>query len=88
MTSHEKILAARDRLLALAPEDEKTAQQLQLLGMIVPLIQRFLPDDPAELDSYLATIAAGALSCRSDGAEPMRVWKLTEDGTAWQEVTV
>lgn len=84
MTSREKVLGMRQRLLALKPEDESSAQQLQMLAAFSPLLVKALPADPAELDSYLRTIAWGAAQCRSDDAPPVGVFEW--DGEQWQRV--
>lgn len=84
MDSREKVLRLRQRLLELKPEDEATAQQLQMLAAISPLLVKALPDDPAELDRYLRTISWGAAQCRSDDAPPLGLFEW--DGQQWQQV--
>lgn len=84
MTSREKVLQLRQRLLQLKPEDEASAQQLQILAALAPMLVRAIPDDPVELDGYLRTIAWGAAQCRSDEAPPLGLFEW--DGAAWQRV--
>lgn len=84
MNSREKVLQLRQRLLELKPEDEASAQQLQILAALAPMLVRAIPDDPAELDGYLRTIAWGAAQCRSDEAPPLALFEW--DGAAWQRV--
>lgn len=84
MNSREKVLAMRQRLLSLKPEDESSAQQLQILAAISPLLVKAIPDDSIELDGYLRTIAWGAAQCRSDDAPTLGVFELV-DG-AWVQV--
>jgi hypothetical protein len=75
MTSREKVLGLRARLRTLTPEDEGTAQQLQVLMAIAPLLAQAVPEDPAELDRLLEALARGALSCRSDDAPTQQVFE-------------
>lgn len=84
MTSREKVLAMRRRLRTLQPEDESSAQQLQILAAISPLLVKALPADPVELDGYLRTIAWGAVQCRSDDAPAVGVFEW--DGEEWRRV--
>ncbi|MDX6609019.1 MAG: hypothetical protein QOF85_944 [Solirubrobacterales bacterium] len=84
MTSREKVLALRQRLVSLKPEDESSAQMLQVLMAISPLLVKALPDDPAELDRYLRMIAWGAAQCRSDDAPRLGLFEW--DGEQWQAV--
>jgi hypothetical protein len=84
MNSREKVLAMRQRLLSLKPEDESSAQQLQILAAISPLLVKAIPDDSIELDGYLRTIAWGAAQCRSDDAPQVAVFEW--DGECWQRV--
>lgn len=86
MTSREKVLALRQRLLSLRPEDESSAQMLQVLAVLSPLLVRALPEDPAELDGYLRTIAWGSAQCRSDEAPPLGLFEFL-DGE-WRPVEV
>jgi hypothetical protein len=82
--SREKVLAMRKRLLSLKPQDEQSASQLQVLQLISPLLIKAIPDDPAELDRYLRTIAWGAAQCRSDDAPRLGLFELVEG--KWSEV--
>jgi hypothetical protein len=86
MTSREKVLALRGRLLELQPEDEGQAQQLQILAALTPMLVRAIPDDPAELDGYLRTIAWGAVECRSDESPPVAVFEW--NGASWERVEI
>lgn len=84
MDSRAKVLKLRDRLRSLKPEDEESAQQLQTLLAISPLLVKALPANPAELDRYLRTIAWGAAQCRSDDAPALGLFEW--DGEQWQKV--
>jgi hypothetical protein len=84
VTSREKVLALKGWLLSQRPEDEETAQQLQLAASFAPLFVKLLPTDPEEVDRYLRLCAAAAARCRSDDAAPIGVFELV-DGE-WQEV--
>lgn len=86
MDSREKVLRLRDRVKAIAPEDEETAQLLQWFGVAAPLLVKALPDDPEQLDRYLEILAAGAAMCRSDGATVIVVHRWNEELEAWEEV--
>jgi hypothetical protein len=86
MTSREKVLRLRQWLLGLKAEDEESARNLQVLSAIAPLLVKALPNDPAELDRYLRTIAWGAIECRSDEAAPMMLFEW--DGEEWRQVDV
>jgi hypothetical protein len=76
----------RRRLLSLRPEDESSAQMLQLLVAISPLLTKAIPEDPAELDGYLRTVAWAAAKCRSDDAPALGIFDW--DGEQWQPVEV
>jgi len=85
MDSREKVLRLREVLQQHRPEDEESARALQTLSsIVVPLVARFLPSDPAELDRYLATVAKGAISCRSDGAAVLQVHLWDADAQEWR----
>lgn len=84
MDSREKVQQMRQRLLALEPEDEASAQQLQILASLTPLLLRMMPTDSAELDGYLRTIAWGAARCRSDDAPALGIFEW--DGGSWQPI--
>lgn len=89
MTSREKVLRLKDWLLSLKPEDEETAQQLQLAASFAPLIVKAIPEDPAEVDRYLRMVAWAAAQCRSDDAPALGVFELVDDDSAeprWQVV--
>jgi hypothetical protein len=86
VNSREKVLQLRQRLLQLKPEDEGSAQQLQVLAALTPMLARAIPEDPAELDGYLRTIAWGAAQCRSDDAPPLGLFEW--DGSSWQRVEI
>ena len=84
MDSREKVLRLKGWLLSLSPEDESSAQQLQILAALAPLLVKAIPDDPSELDGYLRMIAWGAARCRSDGAPALGVFEAVEGG--WRAV--
>lgn len=84
MNSREKVLGLRKRLLELKPEDEGSAQQLQMLAAISPMLLRALPEDPAEIDRFLRIIAWGAAQCRSDDSAELGVFELEDGG--WRRV--
>ncbi len=84
MSSREKVLALRRRLLELKPEDESSAQMLQVLAALSPLLLKALPSDPAELDRYLRMIAWGSAQCRSDDAAPLGLFEWS--GAEWRQV--
>jgi hypothetical protein len=86
LTSREKVMQLRQRLQALRPEDEASAQQLQILAALAPMLVRAIPDDPVELDGYLRTIAWGAAQCRSDDAPALGLFEW--DGASWQRVEI
>lgn len=86
MDSREKVLSLRDRARALRPEDEASAQALQILIGLLPLLTRLLPSDPAELDRYLRTIAWMAVQCRSDDAPVVRLYEW--HGERWEPIEV
>lgn len=86
MTSREKILAYRQRLIELKPEDEKSARDLQLLIGLSPMLLRLLPEEAGEIDRYLKFIAVGAAACRSDEAAKVGVFEYTDDG--WKAVKI
>ena len=86
MDSREKVLHLRDRARALRPEDEASAQALQMLIGILPLLTRLLPSDPAELDRYLRTIAWMSVQCRSDDAPVLRLYEW--HGEQWEPIEV
>lgn len=74
----------RERLMALEPEDEASAQGLQAIAGLSPLLVRMLPTDSEEIDRYLRFIAAGAAFCRSDGAPALAVFEAHEG--EWRKV--
>lgn len=83
MNSIEKVGRLRQRLYQLQPEDESSAQALQLLVAFSPALMKLLPSDPAELDRYLRTVAWAALQCRSDDApDALQVFEWV--GDVWQ----
>ena len=84
MNSREKVLRLRRWLVSRKPEDEGSAQLLQLLASISPALARMLPEDPAEIDRYLRTVAFGAVICRSDDAPLLRLHEW--DGEKWVPV--
>jgi hypothetical protein len=84
VNSIEKVGRLRQRLYQLQPEDESSAQALQLLVAFSPALVKLLPSDPAELDRYLRTVAWAALQCRSDDAQRLGLFEW--DGEAWQPV--
>jgi len=86
LTSREKVLRLRERVLALKPEDEESAQMLQIGAGLMPLVVKALPDDPEQLDRYLEVIAAGAAACRSDDAPVLALHRWNESLGAWEEV--
>jgi hypothetical protein len=86
--SREKVLGLRKRLIALKPEDESSAQMLQILAAISPLLARALPDDTAELDRYLQMIAWGAAQCRSDDAPKLALFEWIDGGWAAVDLAV
>ncbi|HWW67194.1 MAG TPA: hypothetical protein VNY83_04365 [Solirubrobacterales bacterium] len=84
MDSREKVLRLREWLLSLKPEDESSAQMLQILVAMSPLLVKAIPDDAAELDRYLRAAAWGAAQCRSDDAPKLGLFEVV-DGE-WQMV--
>jgi hypothetical protein len=88
MDSREKVARARHWLFKQKPEDEGSAQNLQALAAIMPLVVRAIPDDAAELDHYLRTIATACAACRSDDARPLGVFELIDGEWHRVELTV
>jgi hypothetical protein len=86
LTSREKVLRLKDWLYGLKPEDESSAQMLQLLVAGSPLLMKAIPDDPLELDRYLRMIAWASVRCRSDDAAELGVFELV-DGK-WEPVEI
>jgi hypothetical protein len=84
VTSREKVLRLKSWLFSLKPEDESSAQMLQLLVAGSPLLVKAIPEDPAELDRYLRMIAWASVQCRSDDAPKLGLFEL-EDGE-WRAV--
>jgi hypothetical protein len=84
MDSREKVLALRRRLVSLKPEDEGSAQMLQILVAISPLLAKALPSDPAELDGYLRMLAWGAAQCRSDDAPLLGLFEWELPAGVWR----
>ena len=84
MNAREKVLALKAWLLSLKPEDEDSAQQLQILASFAPLFMKALPADSAEVDRYLRMIAWAVVKCRGDDAPPLGLYELV-DGE-WAEV--
>lgn len=85
MNSLEKVRKLRGRLGELKPEDEASAQGLQLLTVFAPVILKLLPNDPVELDRYLKTIAWAAVNCRSDDAPVLGLFEWEADPQAEAE---
>jgi hypothetical protein len=83
--AREKVLRLKSSLLGLKPSDEETAQQLQLLASLSPLVMRAIPEDPAEVDRYLRMIAWAAVRCRSDDALALGLFEADAEGN-WQPV--
>lgn len=52
------------------PSDPQGAQMLALFKSAAPMITRFIPQDPDELDATLLGLASMALRLRSDDAAP------------------
>jgi hypothetical protein len=71
--STEKIAQMRvDSAGAFDPEREPTDGEVMIrtaLRYAGPLLDQFLPSDPAELDAFLTDAAAEILALRSDDAE-------------------
>lgn len=86
MDSREKVLALIGRVRGAGAQNEEQALVLQGLVAMAPLLVRLLPEDPAELDDYLRTIATFAAAQRSDDAPALGIFELV-DG-AWQPVGV
>jgi len=84
MDSTEKVARMRSHLTSARPDDEDSARFLQTISSFAPLLSRFLPDDPEELDRYLAVVAQGALSCRSDEAPVLQVHIWNAEGGRWE----
>jgi hypothetical protein len=84
--SREKVQHLREWLRELRPEDEATAQQLQILVALAPALMKALPEDPAELDRYLRTAAWAAVRCRSDEAPAIGLFEL--EAGEWRPVEV
>ncbi|MFI4950660.1 MAG: hypothetical protein ACHP7A_06445 [Caulobacterales bacterium] len=78
MNAREKVLRLKSWLLSMKPEDEETAQQLQILASLSPLLMKAIPDDPAEVDRYLQMIAWATVRCRSDDAPRIELFELVE----------
>jgi hypothetical protein len=53
------------------PASEEVARGRQMLRAAMPLVRRFIPTDPRELDHLLLAYACKLLSLRSDDAEPV-----------------
>jgi hypothetical protein len=82
--SRGKVLRLRGWLLSLRPEDESSAQMLQIMVAMSPLLIKAIPDDPAELDGYLRTISWASAQCRSDDAPRLGLFE--EVDGEWQAV--
>jgi hypothetical protein len=78
MQSREKVLGLRTWLVSMKPEDESSAQMLQILVAISPLLARAIPEDSSELDRYLRMAAWAAARCRSDDAPALAVFELVD----------
>jgi hypothetical protein len=78
LNAREKVLALKAWLLSLKPEDEESAQQLQLLASFAPLFIKALPDDPAEVDRYLRMIAWAVVKCRGDESTELGLFELVD----------
>lgn len=91
MNSREKVLGLKEWLLSLEPEDEETAQQLQIAASLAPVAVKAIPNDPVEVDRYLRIVAWAAAKCRSDDAPALGVFELVEgdhpdDPARWEPV--
>ena len=84
MDSREKVLHLRDRARALRPEDEASAQALQMLIGILPLLTRLLPSGPAELRPLPAHDRLDVVQCRSDDAQVLRLYEW--HGEQWEPI--
>lgn len=80
----EKVRQLRTFLLKQKPEDEETAQALQLFVAFSPAVMGMLPDDPAVLDTQLAQIATWALECRGDEAPTLAIHQWNEAEDKWE----
>lgn len=78
MDSREKVFALRNWLRGVEPDDEASAQQLQMLIALLPLVTKAVPEDPEELDRYLRMVSWGSAQCRSDDAPALGVFELLE----------
>lgn len=67
-TSVEKLSEAMQDLVHAEPADAETAGMLAMLGGLLPLLRKYLPQDPADLDELLMLGAKWALDLRSDAA--------------------
>lgn len=88
----EKVVALKDWLLSLKPENEEQAQQLQWLAALMPLAVKWMPTDPAEVDHYLRLAAWAIVRCRSDDAPALGLYELV-DGVSggrpsWRSVEI
>jgi hypothetical protein len=81
MNSIEKLAKFQADLTQSEPDDEQSAQLMQLAQMVGPFLGPMLPEDPAELDGYLLKLSAWMLGQRSDDVTPAaRVAVLEVDG--------
>lgn len=85
MNSLQKIAEMRKRMAGLRPADEEDAQMLQILVGFSPLLLKAMPDEPEQLDHYLATAADGAIACRSDDAELLAIHRWNEEEERWED---
>lgn len=88
MNSVEKVERLKSYLLSLTPEDEETAQRLQLAATFAPLIVKAIPNDPVELDGYLRMVAWAAKECLSDDAGELGVFELVDGEWKPLELTI
>lgn len=79
-TSLEKLAAFTDQLGG-APKPDADPFELAIntaLQLGSPLLEQLLPENPAELDSYLESIARLVLDMRSDDAHKLLVVPMDE----------
>lgn len=70
MDSREKLNALVEKAKTMQPETEEQARLAQGVQLVVPMIAPMVPEDPAELDKLLLTLASWCVDTRSDGAAP------------------
>ncbi len=87
-SSTAKLAQAMLELQHIEPDGPLTATLLLAFNAMGPMLENLLPDDPAELDEMLLTVATWLLGMRSDDAhQPETITELFLGGGADAEGT-